>query len=308
MTWKLLMTINSFLFHHACKGCEVMPVLNVWMEQGVNRADLKRWAKEYSAPHLLCSQQVQFRSWSLGAWVDWLPESILGKQLVPHKTELGRAVAAAGRGQSVAYSDAVRFLVLYKYGGIYIDADCLILRDLRPLRNVEFVYEWSFEGYPNTAVTGLKKGSAVAAELLTGAVSSSFKRAQQGGAWTFNIDTFAHHFWLHHIYHKLSPAQHVSLVQLPTLLFDPLWLFPGRGVAEVHHAARFDDVFKHAPPPVQLSQRIQDLFKGAFVYHWHGQHKAPRIQDSIMGHVATLYEQYTAGQLRDRAGNFFPGC
>jgi mannosyltransferase OCH1-like enzyme len=40
-------------------------------------------------------------------------------------------------------SDAVRFVVLHKFGGMYIDADILLLHDLQPFYMYEFAYLWS---------------------------------------------------------------------------------------------------------------------------------------------------------------------
>jgi mannosyltransferase OCH1-like enzyme len=38
--------------------------------------------------------------------------------------------------------DLLRIVVLYKYGGLYFDLDSLLLRDLTPLFNQDFVYQW----------------------------------------------------------------------------------------------------------------------------------------------------------------------
>ena len=40
--------------------------------------------------------------------------------------------AGAATGSRVSYSDAVRFLVLPKFGGIYVDAHVLLLQNLEP--------------------------------------------------------------------------------------------------------------------------------------------------------------------------------
>ena len=37
-----------------------------------------------------------------------------------------------------ALSDVARFVLLYIYGGFYIDADVLLLRDFRPLQHFEW--------------------------------------------------------------------------------------------------------------------------------------------------------------------------
>ncbi|KAK3808600.1 MAG: hypothetical protein J3Q66DRAFT_392095 [Benniella sp.] len=71
----------------------------------------------------------------------------------------------------VALSDEARFLILYRYGGMYLDADVLLLRDMSPLYDagMEFAYEWSNTGMYNTAVLRLNRGSSVARRILDGA-------------------------------------------------------------------------------------------------------------------------------------------
>ncbi|KAG0230441.1 hypothetical protein B0O80DRAFT_423108 [Mortierella sp. GBAus27b] len=71
----------------------------------------------------------------------------------------------------VALSDEARFLILHRYGGMYLDADVLLLRDMSPLYDagMEFAYEWSNTGMYNTAILRLNRGSSVARRILDGA-------------------------------------------------------------------------------------------------------------------------------------------
>lgn len=54
------------------------------------------------------------------------------------------------------YADVVRYILLYNYGGIWFDLDCLILRSFDPIfsnyENDICVYQWSDENYPNGAI------------------------------------------------------------------------------------------------------------------------------------------------------------
>jgi len=54
------------------------------------------------------------------------------------------------------YSDVVRYLLLYNYGGVWFDLDCFILRNFEPLfYNFEkeiCVYQWENQNYPNGAI------------------------------------------------------------------------------------------------------------------------------------------------------------
>ncbi|KAI1316704.1 hypothetical protein EDD11_009593 [Mortierella claussenii] len=76
-----------------------------------------------------------------------------------------------GPVKPVALSDEARFLILNRNGGIYLDADVLLLKDMSPFfdAGVEFAYEWSNTGMYNTAVLRLFHGSSVARRILDGA-------------------------------------------------------------------------------------------------------------------------------------------
>ena len=54
------------------------------------------------------------------------------------------------------YSDVVRYLLLYNYGGVWFDLDCFILRNFDPLfcnfENEICVYQWENQFYPNGAI------------------------------------------------------------------------------------------------------------------------------------------------------------
>ncbi len=59
-------------------------------------------------------------------------------------SSLSSLYASHLRPQNMAIvSDAVRFVVLHKFGGMYIDTDILLLRDLQPFYIHEFAYLWS---------------------------------------------------------------------------------------------------------------------------------------------------------------------
>src|SRR4051812_42616485 len=63
-------------------------------------------------------------------------------------------------------SDAVRFVVLHEFGGMYIDADVLLLRDLQPFYTHEFAYRWSTFNEFNTAVLRLYPQSDISSKLI----------------------------------------------------------------------------------------------------------------------------------------------
>ena len=68
-------------------------------------------------------------------------------------TNLG--IRRKGQGH---FSDFFQLFILYLYGGVYFDADQVLLRDMWPLYGMHFVYQWSFDQSKfNNAVQGLRK-------------------------------------------------------------------------------------------------------------------------------------------------------
>ncbi|PBP27765.1 glycosyltransferase family 32 protein, partial [Diplocarpon rosae] len=76
----------------------------------------------------------------------------------------------------VAVSDAVRFVVLHLYGGVYFDMDVIMLRDMRPLLigdEHSFAERWGGHPSPgdyNTAIMSLSANSSLSSYLLRGGV------------------------------------------------------------------------------------------------------------------------------------------
>ena len=70
-----------------------------------------------------------------------------------------------------ADSDIFRLIILYKYGGIYIDFDTILLRDLSPLYGVEFMAQWgnsTIHNKPwNSGIANGIIGSAAGGNLMT---------------------------------------------------------------------------------------------------------------------------------------------
>jgi WD repeat and SOF domain-containing protein 1 len=110
---------------------------------------------------------------------------------------------------SVILSDLARFIITHRYGGIYIDADTVFLRDWEELWNWkgQFAYRWSFHDKYNTAVLKLHKGSALGKFL--------FKTALENG-----LD-----------FHPMTITTYLKdagldalLFRIPDALFDSAWL------------------------------------------------------------------------------------
>ena len=110
---------------------------------------------------------------------------------------------------SVILSDMARFILCHRFGGIYLDADTIFLRDWEELWGWKgaFAYRWSRLEKYNTAVLHLNKGSALGSFL--------FRTALRNGL-DFHPMTVSR-------YTKDSYLEEL-LLRLPDALFDAAWL------------------------------------------------------------------------------------
>jgi hypothetical protein len=138
--------------------------------------------------------------------------------------------------------DVFRLLILHKYGGIYIDMDVLILRDLSPLNELEFLYQWGTSGFNsnepeitmNGAIMRLEKNSPLSEEFLL------ILKLTPPSKNTFD--------WGNKMYSKISKN---DLLVLPGVWFNSEWGFEGTS----------NNPFKNVGNV--------ELFDGAFTWHWH---------------------------------------
>lgn len=138
--------------------------------------------------------------------------------------------------------DLARLLILYRYGGIWVDCDTVLLRDLYPLVGQEFIYQWGTE-----------------LDKLAGGVIRAFK----GSKWVEEmLDELATHkpdpvttTWGSDVW---SPCWKpgCEMVVYPCAFFNTEWMIKGIDIGGGHHAMR---VNKHS----------QDMWDGAFGWHWH---------------------------------------
>ncbi|TFK29549.1 snoRNA binding protein [Coprinopsis marcescibilis] len=160
---------------------------------------------------------------------------------------------------SVILSDMARFVLCHRFGGIYLDADTILLRDWEELWGYKgaFAYRWSRLPKYNTAVLKMNKNSALGTFL--------FRTALKNG-----LD-----------FHPMTVSRYTAdahlqglLLRLPDALFDSAWLN-----TEDYQRDRppqpFFTEFKHLfETPQQSSASPQALgfhgfFRGAYSYHFH---------------------------------------
>ncbi|TCD63332.1 hypothetical protein EIP91_005678 [Steccherinum ochraceum] len=160
---------------------------------------------------------------------------------------------------SVILSDMARFILTHRYGGIYLDADTIFLRDWEELWGWRgaFAYRWSRLEKYNTAVLRLNKGSALGTFL--------FRTALKNG-----LD-----------FHPMTIARYTKdaymeglLLRLPDALFDSAWLNTEQFQIERPPQPFFTDFGDFFETPLVSSGAPQALgfdgfFKGAYSYHFH---------------------------------------
>lgn len=153
--------------------------------------------------------------------------------------ELAKVSRFVGRAINVSYvearavdgldfSDIFRYTILANHGGVYIDADVLLLRDFQVLWEHEFAYRWSGMDNCNTAVFRLKKEGAIARSMIADAIDSGYK--------FYPLDSC-----------PFATRRNLSLHILPVRLFDPIWLINDDG--------------KRAAPPFMCFRRFREAFE-----------------------------------------------
>ncbi|THU97646.1 glycosyltransferase family 32 protein [Dendrothele bispora CBS 962.96] len=160
---------------------------------------------------------------------------------------------------SVILSDMARFVLCHRFGGIYLDADTIFLRDWEELWGWKgaFAYRWSRLEKYNTAVLRMNKNSALGSFL--------FRTALKNG-----LD-----------FHPMTVSRYMAdahleglLLRLPDALFDSAWLnteYFQRDRPPQPYLTEFSEFFD---TPAQSSAAPQALgftgfFRGAYSYHFH---------------------------------------
>ncbi|KAG6334497.1 hypothetical protein ID866_4592 [Astraeus odoratus] len=160
---------------------------------------------------------------------------------------------------SVILSDMARFVLCHRFGGIYLDADTILLRDWEELWGWKgaFAYRWSRLKKYNTAVLRMNKNSALGSFL--------FRTALKNGL-DFHPMTVS----------RYTKDAHVEglLLRLPDALFDSAWLNTEVFQRERPPQPYFTEFADFFDTPAQTSAQPQALgfegfFRGAYSYHFH---------------------------------------
>ena len=108
-------------------------------------------------------------------------------------------------------SDFARMVLLWRYGGFYLDMDVLLLRDATPLLGAEFLTEFGCWGGTNGAVLRMHAGGATATALLQLASQMKPRLAMwTSGPWL--LEKF-----------RATPPGAAALHMLPWCFFHGIW-------------------------------------------------------------------------------------
>lgn len=151
------------------------------------------------------------------------------------------------------YSDTVRYLLLYNYGGLWFDLDCFILRSFDPIfssfQNEICVYQWEHQPYPNGAIyISLEPKSEKMKKNIEYIITRNTGWGFQEGMLTYDLP--------------------LDMLVLPCSWFDPDWLPNSYNIG-------WDKFFEKT----DKEYNFDNFFKGSFCYHWHN-HWYNRIDET----------------------------
>jgi len=158
-------------------------------------------------------------------------------------------------------SDLLRLLALYKYGGVWIDMDIILLRDFKAILDQEYMYQWG--GEINFEVDGacatvlsLKKQGEFAEKLLI----TLKEMPIIGNTVVWGKDLFA----------KLYQSWPEFTI-FPSTFFNTEWL-----ISKVD-----SDLSKNVEEGwFEKTEYSDNLFLDAFAWHWHNSsYKFRKIED-----------------------------
>ena len=147
------------------------------------------------------------------------------------------------RSISYGYSEVVRYLLLYNYGGVWFDLDCFFLRNFDPLfckyKTDICVYQWEDQNYPNCAVyISLEQKSEKMKNIIQFIIVRNRGWVLQEASITYDIP--------------------LDMLVLPCSWFDAGWI----NNPFLFHFNNFFD-------PTDKQYNFDNFFKGAFCFHWH---------------------------------------
>lgn len=160
------------------------------------------------------------------------------------------------------YSDLARCLLLYNYGGVWFDLDCLFLRSFDPLlcnfKNDICVYQWENQNYPNNAIFfSQHRKSAKMKKVIEFIMNRNYGWGFQQSMLTYDLP--------------------VDLLVLPCSWFDAGWICQ----------PNFSDFFVNT----DNQYSFENFFPGSFCYHWHNKWNDKIEDNSIINQLIKIIHE-----------------
>ena len=154
------------------------------------------------------------------------------------------------------YSDFVRNLLLYNYGGIWFDLDCFILRSFDPLfchfENEICLYQWENQTYPNNAIyISLYPKSEKMKKNIEFIINRNYGWGFQEAHLTYDLP--------------------LDMLVLPCSWFDADWIDNSYNIGN-------EKFFENT----LIQYDFDNFFKGSFCYHWHNRWNKKIEENSII--------------------------
>jgi hypothetical protein len=178
-----------------------------------------------------------------------------------------QAAASSNDPRFYLFGDLVRLLVLARYGGVYVDMDVLLLRNLGPLLGHEFAEQWGTSCFEsNGAVLRMRAGSAFAMHIVDFASKTDPDKL---------TSSFAPYAW-----GKLAYYNSLGhFLRLPLCFVDSVWMGDSYSNSSKAHSSNWF---------------------GSFAYHLHGSvFRNERQADDGSAYVRVQGELWTRLRLRD---------
>ena len=176
-------------------------------------------------------------------------------------------------------SDLARILLLYKYGGIWVDMDVILLRDFKPILDQEYMYMWGSEtdfereGACATVLSGKSK-SEFMAELIKQLIQTDARP----GTTCWGKDMFA------------ALYKRYTFNVLPAGFFNIEWCINKKhpGLGDKIESQWF---IKHL-------ENKEHLFLESFGWHWHNSSK--KDFEVVQGSKFDILEKLTDKRLKEK--------
>ena len=117
-----------------------------------------------------------------------------------------------------------RILILHRFGGIWVDTDTLMLRDMRPLIEFagEFASKLTMSHYYNNNVMGMRAGSNIGAKMIEDMVATPFQQGERHYCRYVGNPCYPKWTWNHGLI-QLAVRHNRGMVAFPTQFTDPAY-------------------------------------------------------------------------------------